>query len=161
MSYDYRELKERLESSEKANALFRTELQRRDVAEFKAKQAEADRQQTDSIMLTTLTMAQDSAERELSSPDFIEDHRRTAWYDAFPGKLWDWPKAYYEKGWPDGVTAESYIRMTYGLTADGDALMGKPLEPNTDRVPSLLRDIAEGTPARGDQVVAVVRGRDK
>jgi hypothetical protein len=84
-----------------------------------------------------LRLAKERAERELANPKFVEEWRQFAW-GSLPVSTY--PKSRWEGGWPDGVTAESFIRGREGLTPDGTALLGQAAPPEPEPVKTFLDD---------------------
>jgi hypothetical protein len=101
----------------------------------------ADRQRQPAPDPFPLRHAREIAERDLATPEFLEEMRKAAWADTpfkFGQKTWE--------GWPEGVTAESYVRKWHGLTPAGDALLGQaqPIEPEAP-TRTFIDDIRDGT----------------
>jgi hypothetical protein len=85
-----------------------------------------------------LKIAQQSVDRTLGNPDAVEELRASAWVDFShtPGEgNYYRHRAPGDGSWPEGVTAESYVKKFHGLNDDGTALAGeKPVEPEETKL---------------------------
>jgi hypothetical protein len=82
--------------------------------------------------------AQRSVAGTLGNPEAVEELRAAAWVDFSlspgEGRLYR-DRAPGDGRWPEGVTAEGYVRKFHGLNESGDALAGeKPVEPEPTKL---------------------------
>src|SRR4051812_24154779 len=121
MSEDVARLKAELDQYKRNQATLTDRLRERDLAEADRKAAANKPPEVNPLV----KFNQGFVEKELANPKFCEQYRLQAWRE---NKIFgvDYPPEYHEGGWPEGLSAEIYVRRLNNLRDDGLGFKDEP-----------------------------------